>query len=261
MLKRPAYKQKGSKGVKKQRLSAAEMNAFRAMAAAPRAAQPRRGVLGMETKYFDTSRTSGTIPAPTDATGGEFSPSTILCLNGVPQGDTAQSRDGGKISMKSIYINGLVSIPSQSAQSAADVMSSIYIALVLDTQTNGGTATGIDSEQVFSNPGANALLAACPLRNMSYTERYKVLKAVKLEVPMLPLVNDTGATGGVVQVGVTIPWEISYNLKGLQTKFQAGTTSGYIGTIVDNSLHVIAFSSNTGVSPTLLYNARLRYHG
>jgi len=63
------------------------------------------GLLGVETKYFDVSF-SGTVSNSTDCSGAEIDPATILCLNGVPQGDTASSRDGFKIAMKSIQIEG-----------------------------------------------------------------------------------------------------------------------------------------------------------
>lgn len=219
------------------------------------------GLLGVEVKYFDSSKTGGVIPAPTDASGGEFDPATVLCLNGVPQGDTASSRDGMKIAMKSIYINGMIYSIPQATQSAADSVPFVYLALVLDTQTNGGTATGLDSEAVFTNPSGNSLLAASPLRNMSNTERFKVLKTLRIRLPVPAMANDTGATGGLVQSGLSVPFEMSVNLKGLQTKFTIGTTSGYVGTIVDNSLHLIAFTNNTGFAPNIYYNSRLRFVG
>jgi len=71
------------------------------------------GLLGVETKYFDTNLANAGIAAPTDASGGEIDPATILCLNGVPQGDTASSRDGFKIAMKSIQVEGSLYITIQ----------------------------------------------------------------------------------------------------------------------------------------------------
>lgn len=221
------------------------------------------GLLGMEVKYFDTSKSASALASTTDGSGGEHNPATILCLNGVPQGDTAQSRDGFKIAMKSLYVTGNINIPTQTLQSTADIIPNLFVALVLDTQTNGGTATGIDSEAVFTNPSGNAYLGNNLLRNMSYTERFKVLKTFKWAAyNQAPgLVNDTGATGGLVQAGFNVPFELSVNLKGLQTKFQSGTTSGYVGTVVDNGLFLIAFCSSTSYVPTISYNARLRFVG
>lgn len=66
------------------------------------------GLLGVETKYFDLSRgaASSAIQSSTDCSSAEVDPTTVSCLNGVPQGDTASSRDGFKIAMKSIQIEG-----------------------------------------------------------------------------------------------------------------------------------------------------------
>lgn len=215
----------------------------------------------MEVKFFDVSKTGFALTSPTDATGGEMDPATILCLNGVPQGDTASSRDGFKIAMKSLYINGLVRCVNQATQSAADIVPMVYLALVLDTQTNGGTATGLDSENVFANPSTDSILAASPLRNMSFTERYKVLKVFKCTLPTPAIANDTGATGGLVQNGFAVPFEMAVDLKGLQTKFQSATTTGYVGTIVDNSLHLVGFCNSTSLAPTVYYQSRLRFVG
>lgn len=73
------------------------------------------GLLGVETKYFDISLILTALTTPTDASGGEIDPATILCLNGVPQGDTASSRDGFKIAMKSIQIEGRIAAQRQVA--------------------------------------------------------------------------------------------------------------------------------------------------
>jgi len=130
----------------------------------------------------------------------------------------------------------------------------VYVALVLDTQTNGAQ---LNSEDVFSNPSANIATAAGPLRNMSYTERFKVLKKKKIRIPMLSLTYDGT---NIEQSGVQVPFSMFVKLGGLQTKFQSGTTTGYVGTIVDNSLHVICYS-NSALPVTVSYNARLRYVG
>jgi len=213
------------------------------------------GLLGVETKYFDTSLASSQINLVADCTSGEQDPATVLCLNGVPQGDTASSRDGFKIAMKSIQIDGIVRLDAQANQTAADQVPYVFIALVLDTQTNGAQ---LNSEDVFSNPAADSQLAACPLRNMSYTERFKVLKIKKARAPQVPMTYDGT---NIEQQGTQIPFSMFVKLGGLQTKFQSGTTTGYVGTIVDNSLHLIAYVNNSALIPVISYNARLRYIG
>jgi len=95
---------------------------------------------------------------------------------------------------------------------------------------------------------------------MSYTERFKVLKVKRYRIPPLPMTYDGT---NIEQGGVVIPFNMFVKLGGLQTKFQSGTTTGYVGTIVDNSLHLVAYSNvNNATFPvTLTYNSRLRYVG
>lgn len=209
----------------------------------------------METKYFDTSLVASPIIAPTDCSGGEHDPVTILCLNGVPQGDTASSRDGMKIAMKSLYIEGKVVCAAQANQTASDSGTTVLIAVVLDTQTNGAQ---LNSEDVYINPAGDANLASSPLRDMSFTERFKVLKQKRIQIRQPSMVYDGT---NVEQAGQKIPFRMAINLGGMLTKFQTGTTTGYVGTIIDNSIHVVAYADGTDLSPVLYYNARLRYRG
>jgi len=158
------------------------------------------GVLGIETKFFDASVTGTAIVSGTDASGAECDPATILCLNAPAQGDGPSSRDGQKISMKSIFVTGVLSSATQTSVSSLDALPIYYIALVLDTQTNGGTATGLNSEEVFVNNAAAGVLAANPLRNMSNTQRFKVLKQLVLRNPTTLAGNDAGTTMVAEQV-------------------------------------------------------------
>lgn len=213
---------------------------------------------GGELKFKDFSKAPGAIANPADGSGGEENPTTILCLNGVGQGDTMSTRIGTKITMEKLFMNGVITVSPEDAITAGERMPCIFVAIVLDTQTNGGSATGIDSENVFSNPAGDSSLASTPLRNMSYTERYKVLKTKTIRVPQLSSFQN--GTNGSVN-GVNIPFSMSVKLGGLNTKFQTGTTTGYVGTVIDNSLHCIAYSSSSDLNPTIGYNARLRYRG
>lgn len=211
------------------------------------------GLLEVETKFWDTAQDTLAITADTGMAGAEADPPIVLCLNGVPQGDTMSSRDGSKIAMKSIQIEGLCRVDFQINQTAADCPPVVTVALVLDTQTNKAQ---LNSEDVFSNPGTIA--PSCALRNMSYTERFKVLKKKVLRFPSLPITYDGT---NLEQAGVNIPFKMFVKLGGLQTKFDNSTTSGYCSTIIDNSLHLIAFADNTSTPSELSYNSRLRYVG
>lgn len=217
-------------------------------------AYSRRAVLGVESKFFDSAVSATAINAATDAAGLEMDPATLLCLNAVPQGDTASSRDGFKIAMKSLQIDGVIDIPKQ-ATGGGDNPTIIDVFVVLDTQTN---AAQLNSEDVYTNNIGSFIGSACMKRNMSYTERFKVLKHKQITITPPPI-SYTGAA--VLQSGVQRPFSAFIKLGGLQTKYQAGTTTGYVGTIVDNSLHLIAVITAGDLAATMNYSARLRYVG
>ena len=68
------------------------------------------------------------------------------------QGDAYNQRDGSKITIKSILIQGSLYIPNQNDQTTCDFVPIVTIALVLDKQTNGST---LNSEDVYTNLQVN----------------------------------------------------------------------------------------------------------
>ena len=217
------------------------------------------GYVGLEKKFFDSSLQSA-INSPTDATGGEEDPTTLNCLNCPAQGDGESQRDGRQIAMHSINIKGNVFIPAQTNQTAADVVPDIFIALVCDKQTNGAQ---MNSEDCFSNPSANASLAAQPFRNLEYSQRFKVLKTVRIASKSIAGAMQPVYDGTNIEVqGAQVPWSMYVNLKGMKVNFISGQTTSVIDAIADNSLHVIAYASNaSSLGPTIQYASRLRFVG
>lgn len=216
------------------------------------------GFIGMEKKFFNASRTIP-LTAPTDATGGECDPTTLLCLNCPAQGDGEQNRDGRQIGMDAIYIKGMISMASQANQTATDTLPHIMIALVLDTQTNGAQ---LNSEDVYENPSGFATLASQPFRNLENNQRFKVLQTVSIEPKDIasaiqPVYDGTN----IEQQGVTVPFTMYKKLNGMKVNFLTGQTTSVISAIADNSLHIVAYTSNTSLAPALLYNSRLRFVG
>ncbi len=213
------------------------------------------GFLGVEVKFYDQKLIAAVSSAPTNASGGEHNPSATITLNSVPQGDGESNRDGRKITMRSIFVEGNVTVAAQSAQSGADSAAVIFIALVQDTQTNGAL---LNSEDVFVNPGANAITAGGPLRNLQFAKRFRVLGTRKFTMMPLAMTNDTGSTGGVVQGGLVKRFRFFHKMN--QQVIFNGTTET-IANITDNSLHIIAYTSSTAQAPLLNYNCRLRFVG
>lgn len=227
-----------------------------------RAANVRTGgFLGIEVKFLDAPKSITALTAPTGATGGELDPSSVVvgCLSAPAQGDGPTNRDGKKIMMKSIFINGMISIDQKTGQSTSDIAPSVFLALVLDTQSNGAQ---LNSEDVFTNQNAAAITATVPQRNMSFVSRFKVLKTWKYQFPTFNMANDTGATGGIVQAGQTMPFEISKKFKdGIPVNFTTALTSADIANVIDNSLHLIGFVNDVTAVPNISYNSRMRFVG
>lgn len=213
------------------------------------------GYLGTELKFYDQKLIGTTLATSTDGTGGELDPSSVILMNTVTQGDGESQRDGRKITMRSIYVSGHVSIPIQASQSTFDNMCFVFLALVLDTQTNAAT---INSEDVYINPGGNAVTAVTPQRNLENIQRFKVLGIRKMVFSSPSATNDTGATGGVILGGLGRFFQFSNKL-GIDVHYK-GTTEN-VGNITDNSLHLIGWCSDTGMAPNISYVSRLRFTG
>lgn len=215
---------------------------------------------GIETKYFDTSLAATALvvpPASAAWTGLDtLNPTTVLCFNAPQQGTGASNRDGRVITMQSLQVNFVVNVPSQVDQTGADSQCSFNYAIVLDKQTNSGTATGLDSENVYTNPVASALGGINPLRNMLYTKRYKVLKTESIQAPQMNMTYDgtnVEQEGGVYRHTCYIP------LKAIKTEFIAN--AGTVADISTNGLFLLAWTTGSSQAPTLTYNARLRFRG
>ncbi len=220
--------------------------------------RPRRlnartgGFLGIELKFYDTSLISSALTGPTDASGGEKNPSATISLNTVVQGDGESQRDGRQITMKSIHLKGIIDVPVQANQTVTDTASDVFIALVQDKQTNGAL---LNSEDVFTNPGADARTATSPFKNLQFQRRFRILAVKKLRLPQPTVVWDGT---NVEQGGYQIPWEI-YKSFSIGVNYSATTET--IANITDNGLNVIAYTSNSTAAPTLSYNSRLRFVG
>lgn len=212
--------------------------------------------LALELKYLDCARTLLALTAPTDCSGGEINPTSGCtgCLSAPAQGDTFEQRDGTKITIKSILVQGSINIANQVDQVAVDFVPVVTVALVLDKQTN---ATTLNSEDVYANLSGEALQNYSVLRVPSFSKRFKVLK-----FKTIPLTNPSIQFDGtnIEQGGYSIPFTFSKNLN-LDVAFKTGVTTANVTAVVDNSLHLIAWTNNTGLAPNIGYNSRIRFYG
>ncbi len=211
------------------------------------------GYLGLEHKFFDTSLSGSVVTAPTDATGGEHDPGTVLCLSAMAQGDGEENRDGRKVTITHVEVKGFVAGPVVMASADFPGHQEFFIALVQDTQTNGAQ---LDSENVFKNESAAAGVAAYPFRNLQFEKRFKILATRTLRRPVV-----TGGTDGTNTnslSGWAVPFHIRKKLK--MPVIYNGTTA-VIANTTDNSLHMIAYASGVSGTPVISYNARVRFVG
>jgi len=211
------------------------------------------GFLGIELKYVNYARSALALTSPTDASGAEVDPATALALNAIAQGDGEQQRDGKQVNIKSCYVTGVIDVPSAINQTTAKNIPSIYVALVLDKQTNGAQ---LASELVFENPSAASTTASNPLRNMQYTSRFDVLDSVCVELEQ-PVVTFDGTN--LESAGVRGHFKLSWT-GDMMTQYTG--TGATISVIQDNSLHLIAFAGpDITAAPVISYNSRVRFVG
>jgi len=211
------------------------------------------GFLGIEKKFFDTFLATTVIVNPTDCAGGELDPATISCLNGVAQGDGESNRDGKNYLIKSLHWFGRVVTNTQTNKTGGWVPPSVFIAIILDTQTNGAQ---FNSEDVYTNPAGSSANNSCLQRNLQYSSRFRVLKTFKVDFNQQTLSYD-----GTNMEGCGMSKSIECHLDNLNIKVQCTGTTGVVSNITDNSLHVLGFSTNGTETVNLTYTSRIRFVG
>jgi len=220
------------------------------------------GFMGIEKKFLDTCRTITAIGAVGALTGGEYDPNAtsgasggsggcVGCLSCPAQNDTEQGRDGKHIVIDSLILKGFV-VDSESASEAARGASKVFLAVILDTQTNGAQ---LNSEDVFKNLAGGADSAVDPMKNLLFGKRFRILKSQVFDLTPPGI----AAAGNLATNGVRreFDWYIPFK-GGLPVNMNAGTTAD-VANVIDNSIHVVAFT--TFASTYLAYNARIRFQG
>lgn len=209
------------------------------------------GFIGVETKFMDTGRDQVVIASATDLTGGELDDTTMLCLTGVAQGDGQSDRDGRQIALKALYLNFNLYMPTQTNQTVGDQPPVVFLALVLDTQTNKAQA---QSEDVFTNNMGVAQLNAFPWRKLENSKRFKVLWSKRYTFQNPNMVWDGT---NIEQGGSTIADSVA--LPNLKLLANYATTGSSVASITDNSIHLYGFSTNSLAS--ISWTSRLRFTG
>ncbi len=227
------------------------------------------GGKGGETKYVDGYLSANgakvmSITGNGDWTGTEENPRQVTgnygCLPIPRQGNNYADRNGRKIFMKNIRINGTIDWPAVSASAAAMNLGSIRIIVVKDTRTNGTTLSGenvigpgLGSDGLATVSGDNGGLNLPT--NPDGWGRYKIMYDKTFRPPAKGMAGVTGALH-FPRVMEDFTIKIKANC---QVNFNAST--GEVGSVVDNSFHLLAACNDQTTDCQLNYYARTSFTG
>jgi len=212
------------------------------------------GFMGIEKKFLDMAKADAVVSSVAALTGGEYDPSTGCtgCLSCPAQGDTEQSRDGKRIVVDSLILKGYVRTGESLGQAPLSNIK-VFVAVILDTQTNGAQ---LNSEDVFKNLLNSTEGTVCPTKNLLFGSRFRILKSHVYDLTPIGI-SDAAATVASYGVRREFDWYIPFK-GGLPVNMNAGTDAN-VANVIDNSLHVVAFSTNADCA--IGYNARIRFQG
>lgn len=210
-----------------------------------------------EEKYWDQGVLSSVIDAPANCINGMHDPGTNQCLNAIPQGPGGTERNGRQVVLNDVSVKGQVRLAPETGLTGPDNVPRVFIALVLDTQTNGNQML---SEQCFSNPVGTGALATDIFINKAYESRFEILDTCEIGPQQYAgvLTMTNYPAGQVAENGVTVPFRLYADLEGIIVNY---SSSGGIAGIRDNSLHIIAYANDITATPVLDYNSRVTFFG
>jgi len=201
----------------------------------------------VERKFVDQVKTSTALN--NTWTGAEVDPAQAIgsCV----QGDGESNRDGTKIVVKSVQMQGTVARTRQSDQADVRKPTLVQVALVMDMQTNGAQ---LNAEDVFVDTGP-----IIPARHvLNNTSRFRVLRTQVFRMFDTAAGTDGANTNTVTGNCYSFRWWVPMTQV---VNFVAGAGAGTIADFKDVSFHIIAASTGTGSEDTLEYNSRVRFIG
>lgn len=230
----------------------AGMGAYMGRQRRRRAALRRRnwrsaGLLGLEFKAFDTVYAATALSTALQGAEAETTSYGLCCPT---EGNAFDERDGRKILIKTIQMNGSVYRIQASEQDDVRQSAVVMVAVVQDRQTNGAQA---QAEQCFDEtPGDDGEPLA--FKKMINSKRFKILW--RRVFTLTDMVAMTDAANQASICGNRRNFKI-YKRVNIPVNFVA--TNGNVADILDNSIHVFACASSAGCM--LIYNSRVRFVG
>jgi len=211
-----------------------------------------------ELKYFDTYFAAPTIlacPVVWGSTNTVLQPSAPSdCISAPLRGDGGSNRSGRGILIKNLQLSGVLYRDAEPVKFAPPAPTYAYVAVVLDTQSNGAAPASYD---IFVNDSGSVSTAFPPFRNMASNSRFQVLKweIFKLGSHLAFTIDDTVVPAEFSHAGDTTRFDWFLPLDFL-CRFTNG--DGGIASVVDTSLHVVAYRFD-GVAVDLYCKSRIRF--
>lgn len=205
------------------------------------------GFLGIENKFVD-AELAATAFATTWTT---LNPTTFDALPIPAIGNTESTRIGRIYSINSIHIKGQLAITAQESVAAPVSDARCRVCVVWDTQTNGAEMTATDA---MDGGQAQDTLS---FRNLQFSKRFKILYDRTFIFHRTGQMNEGAANLFAAPIQF-MKWNFNKRFKNPVKVICSGTT-GVVGSVTDNSFHVITVASST--APTIEYQARVRFVG
>lgn len=214
----------------------------------------RLASMGIETKFIDTGLVSSALAGAATTINGEQDPTTLNTISAIAIGDTESSRDGRTCTLKSVQVKGVIREPFLEGVTSPLNENGYFVAVVLDTQSNGAQ---LNSEDVFDNPSGSNIVTDQPMRNLQFINRFIVLWSKSFTRPARDGTVTNLPTAEYNASGVTFSM-----YKKLNVPVHFTLTTAAMAAIADNSLHVISWCRISAVlAPEISYSARVRFVG
>ncbi len=204
------------------------------------------GFVDIENKFGDFELNASAFAT----TWAAMNPATADSISPVAQGDGESNRDGRVYHINSIHIRGQVDINVSESQTAPIEDIYVRVLMIHDTQTNAAELTATD---VMDGGQTNDWFS---FRNLQNTTRFRVI--AKFTRTIRPRSMNEGAVNLFAMGKQLIPFAMNHRFKSPMKVICSGTTA-VIGSIRDNSLHIIGVASNTAAR--LSYQSRVRFTG
>ncbi len=205
------------------------------------------GFLGIENKFVD-----GEVTAEAMAT--TWTAHDITTTNAVPIpaiGNTESTRIGRVYHINSLHLKGQLSTAALESNGGPLTDIQVRICVVWDTQTNGAQLTATDVMD------GGQTLDVLSFRNLQFSKRFRILMDRNIIIKRNSQTNE-GAINLFAAPNTKLKWSFNKRFKTPVKVICSGTT-GVVGSVTDNSFHVIGVSTST--EALIEYQARIRFQG